>query len=130
MKNSSRYARSEFKKAVRVSLIFYRPPTDDVWQIQRSVEDKSHITILLHDLTRNFEKWVKNDLRTPIALAVRIAFLVSTMFVFRLQVAHSLKRQQQVYHKDSSDSFWKTVDRTLVDIRETTASGDGPSTSE
>ena len=50
-------------------------------QIRRSVEEKLHITDLLRELMRSLEKWVKSDLRAPMGLAVRFAFLVRTPFV-------------------------------------------------
>ena len=39
-------------------------------------------------------------------------------------------QQRQVYQKDSSNTFWKSVDETLADIRIKTASGGGPSASK
>ena len=64
------------------------------------------------------------------ALAVRLALLVSIPLVSRSQVAHDHEQQREVYQKDSSNSFWTSVDKTLADIRQKAASGNGLSASE
>ncbi|KAF9786364.1 hypothetical protein BJ322DRAFT_1108214 [Thelephora terrestris] len=94
VKSSCRYARS------------------DVKDIRRAAEEKLHITDLLKELTKSFEKWFRNGMRTSLAIAVRFALL------------------RQVYDKDPSDSFWKSVDKTLADIRQMVALGNGLNTSE
>ena len=53
---------------------------DYVSQIGRSVEKKIHITLLLRELLHSLDKYFKDDLKTPLTLAVRLAFLVSTPF--------------------------------------------------
>lgn len=47
------------------------------------------------------------------------------------ETSYSLfKRQREVYHKDSTGSFWKSVDETLADIRQKEASVNGLRASE
>ena len=46
------------------------------------------------------------------------------------QVTHGYGPQRQVYHKDSSDTFWKTVDKTLADVRLKASKPDSPSVSK
>jgi len=63
------------------------------------------------------------------ALAVRLALLVSILFILRSQ--HSqFDRQREVYHKDSSGSYWKSVDETLAAVRLKAASINGLNVSE
>ena len=94
------------------------------------MEEKLHITGLLEELAKTFEKWFKSDLRTPMAIAVRFALLVSSPFVRRLSIFVNHHWQRQIYNKDSSDSFWVSVDKTLADIRKKAASNDGLSASQ
>jgi len=92
----------ELRHKVQASCRYARNNMKDM--IRRSVEQKLHITVLLRELTQSLEKWFKGDLKAPMAVAVRLAFL------------------RQVYHQDPSDTFWKSVDKTLADIRLKTAS--------
>jgi len=64
------------------------------------------------------------------ALAVRLAFLVSTLSALQSEVAHGHDQQREVYHKDPSDSFWQSVDKTLAEIREKAAPNNSLSASE
>ncbi|KAF9784108.1 hypothetical protein BJ322DRAFT_895658 [Thelephora terrestris] len=95
IKASCRYARSDVKDVIR-----------------RSVEDRLHITGLLKELAKAFEKWFRSDMSASVAVAVRFALL------------------RQVYDKDPSDTFWTSVDKTLTEIRQNAASGNGLSASE
>ena len=93
--SSLRYARSDVKTVVRTHLPCHLPLTDYVGQIRESVEGKVHITVLLRNLTKTLEKWVKSELRTPIALAVRLALLVSAPFVSRSQTLMTMTRSER-----------------------------------
>ncbi|KAF9780506.1 hypothetical protein BJ322DRAFT_1164329 [Thelephora terrestris] len=90
-----RYARSEVKDVIR-----------------HAVEERLHITVLLKEMAKAFEKWFRSDMSASVTVAVRFALL------------------RQVYDKDPSDTFWTSVDKTLTDIRQNAASGNGLSASE
>lgn len=61
---------------------------DYVSQIGRSVEKKIHITLLLRELLHSLDKYFKDDLKTPLTLAVRLAFLVSTPFASQSSISY------------------------------------------
>jgi hypothetical protein len=46
------------------------------------------------------------------------------------EVAHVYTPQRQVYHKDPSDTFWKTVDETLAELGLKSAPGNSLRVSE
>jgi hypothetical protein len=65
------------------------------------------------------------------ALAVRLALLVSSMFDSLTATQYSqFDEQREVFHKDPSNSYWKSVDETLAAVRLKAASADGLNVSE
>jgi len=111
---NKKYFEGEVYKALRnkikSSCRYARSEVKDV--VRHAVKEKLHITGLLKVLMNTFEKWFRSNMRTSVTVAVRFALL------------------RTVYNNDPSDSFWTSVDKTLADICQETASGDGLSASE
>ncbi|KAF9779425.1 hypothetical protein BJ322DRAFT_1113237 [Thelephora terrestris] len=110
---NKRYFEGEAYKVLRSKIkASCRYARSDVKDIRHSVEDRLHITGLLKEMAKAFEKWFRSDMSASVAVAVRFALL------------------RQVYDKDPSDTFWTSVDKTLTEIRQNAASGNGLSASE